>query len=116
MPKDCPIVVDGLALGVLPEAAKELREQHLLLALVHPPLALETGLAPAEAQALKTSEYDALAAAQGVVVNSPSTAQLLIDDYDVPPGLIGRVGPDGVGKSTLLGIWRAEALRKGMTF
>jgi glycosyltransferase involved in cell wall biosynthesis len=88
VPKDCPVVVDGLALGVLPEAAKELREQRLLLALVHHPLALETGLTPADAQALKTSEYDALAAARGVVVNSPSTAQLLIDDYDVPPDLI----------------------------
>jgi len=51
VPKDCPIIVDGLALGVLPEAAKELREQNLLLALVHHPLALETGLAPADAQA-----------------------------------------------------------------
>ena len=27
VPKDCPIVVDGLALGVLPEAAKELHER-----------------------------------------------------------------------------------------
>ena len=88
VPKDCPIVVDGLALGVLPEAAKELREDHLLMALVHHPLALETGLAPADVQALKTSEYDALAAARGVVVNSPSTSQLLVDDYDVPPDLI----------------------------
>jgi len=88
VPKDCPIVVDGLALGVLPEAAKELREKNLLLALVHHPLALETGLAPAEVQALRTSEYDALAAVRGVVVNSPSTSQVLIDDYDVPPDLI----------------------------
>ena len=29
VPKDCPIVVDGLALGVLPEAAKESRDEHL---------------------------------------------------------------------------------------
>ena len=34
------------------------------------------------------SEYEALAAARGVVVTSPSTAQLLVDDYDVPPDLI----------------------------
>ena len=86
--KDCPIVVDGLAFGVLPEAAKELHDRNLLLALVHHPLALETGLAPADAATLKTSEYDALAAAHGVVVTSPSTSQLLIDDYDVPPDLI----------------------------
>jgi glycosyltransferase involved in cell wall biosynthesis len=86
--KEIPIIVDGLALGVLPEAAKELREQHLLLALVHHPLALETGLVPGDVQALRTSEYDALAAVRGVVVNSPSTSQLLVDDYDVPPDLI----------------------------
>ncbi len=88
VPKDCPIVIDGLAFGVLPEAAKELHERNLLLALVHHPLALETGLAPADAQAFKASEYDALAAARGVVVTSPSTSQLLVDDYDVPPDLI----------------------------
>ena len=74
VPKDCPIVVDGLAFGVLPEAANELRERNPLLALVHHPLALETGLSPADAEALKTSERDALAAARGVVVTSPSTA------------------------------------------
>ena len=86
--KDCPIVIDGLAFGVLPEVAKELRERNLLLALVHHPLALETGVTPADAATLKISEYDALAAARGVVVTSPATSQLLIDDYDVPPDLI----------------------------
>ena len=91
--KDCPIVIDGLAFGVLPEAAKELRDRNPLLALVHHPLALETGLAPADAATLKTSEYDALAAARGVVVTSPSTSQLLVDDYDVPPDLITVASP-----------------------
>lgn len=88
IPADCPIVVDGLALGVLPEAASDLRARNMLLALVHHPLALETGLSPAEADAMRKSEREALAAARGVVVNSPSTSQLLIDDYDVPPDLI----------------------------
>ena len=36
----------------------------------------------------ESSERDALAAARGVVVTSPSTAQLLVDDYDVPPDRI----------------------------
>jgi glycosyltransferase involved in cell wall biosynthesis len=93
VPKDCPVVVDGLALGVLPEAAKEMRDRNPLLALVHHPLALETGLDPTDAATLKTTEYDALAAARGVVVTSPSTSQLLIDDYDVPPDLITVVLP-----------------------
>jgi glycosyltransferase involved in cell wall biosynthesis len=96
VPSDCPVVIDGLAFGVLPEAAKELRERNELIALVHHPLALETGLAPADAATLKTSEYDALAAARGVIVTSPSTSQLLVDDYDVSPDIItvARPGTD----------------------
>ncbi len=86
VPNECPIIVDGLAFGVLPEAAHELGGRNPLLALVHHPLALESGLSPADAEALKTSERKALEAARGrgVVVTSPSTATLLTDDYDVP--------------------------------
>ena len=83
LPKGCPIVVDGLAFGVLNEAARELRERNPLIALVHHPLALETGLKPEEARDLKSSERDALAQAHGVVVTSPSTAAILVDSYDV---------------------------------
>jgi glycosyltransferase involved in cell wall biosynthesis len=46
VPKGRPIVIDGLAFGVLPEAAETLSETHPLIALVHHPLALETGLTP----------------------------------------------------------------------
>ena len=49
MPEGCPIVVDGLALGVLPEAAARLSGRNPLIALVHHPLALESGLPAAEA-------------------------------------------------------------------
>ena len=83
-----PIIVDGLAFGVLPEAARELRDKVSLLALVHHPLALESGLSPDAAEALRKSEREALAAAHAVVVTSPSTGTLLADDYDVPPELI----------------------------
>jgi len=78
-----PIVVDGLALGVLPEAAAALRESHPLIALVHHPLALESGLAPEQAQALRDSERAALAAASHVVVTSAATRRLLVADYGV---------------------------------
>jgi glycosyltransferase involved in cell wall biosynthesis len=84
VPGGCPIVVDGLAYGVLPEAAEELRERNPLVALVHHPLALETGLSPVDADALRKSEQSALAAARGIIVTSPSTEQILLDDYDVP--------------------------------
>jgi glycosyltransferase involved in cell wall biosynthesis len=93
-PEGCPVVVDGLAFGVLPEAAHELRERTPLVALVHHPLALESGLSPAEAQALMISERAALGAARVVVVTSPSTAKLLIDHYAVPADRIA-VAPPG---------------------
>jgi glycosyltransferase involved in cell wall biosynthesis len=96
VPRGRPIVIDGLAYGVLPEAAEELRERNPLIALVHHPLALETGLSPADADALLKSERSALAAAHGVIVTSPSTEQVLLDDYDVPGECItvARPGTD----------------------
>ena len=45
--RDRPIVIDGLAFGVLPEAAAALHRTHPVIALVHHPLALETGLTDA---------------------------------------------------------------------
>jgi glycosyltransferase involved in cell wall biosynthesis len=92
-PQGCPVVVDGLALGVLPGAAKDLRERNPLVALVHHPLAFETGLAPADAERLFESERAALAEARAVIAVSLATAQLLIDDYDVPPELISVASP-----------------------
>ena len=92
-PQGCPIIVDGLALGVLPEAAKAVRERNPLVALVHHPLAFETGLQPGEAEALFESEREALASARAVIAASPATAQLLMDDYDVPPDIIFVISP-----------------------
>jgi hypothetical protein len=50
-PGDGPIVIDGLALGVLPEAAVAVRARRPLIALIHHPLALESGLSAADADA-----------------------------------------------------------------
>jgi glycosyltransferase involved in cell wall biosynthesis len=88
VPAGRAIVIDGLALGVLPDAAAALRATHPVIALVHHPLALETGLTGEEAQALRASERAALAAARHVVVTSPSTARLLVADYGVAPQAI----------------------------
>jgi glycosyltransferase involved in cell wall biosynthesis len=83
IPGGCATVVDGLALGVLPEAASKLSVRHPLLALVHHPLALEAGLSVEQADALRKSERAALAVAQAVVVTSAATARLLAADYGV---------------------------------
>jgi glycosyltransferase involved in cell wall biosynthesis len=92
VPSDCPIVIDGLAFGVLPEAADQLRERPLI-GLVHHPLALETGLTAAEAETFHASERRALAATRAVIVTSESTARILVRDYDVPAARTTVVRP-----------------------
>jgi glycosyltransferase involved in cell wall biosynthesis len=88
VPAGQPIVVDGLALGVLPDVAAALRSTHRLIALVHHPLALESGLTPEEVAALRDSERAALAAVSRVVVTSPATRRVLVADYGVPKEII----------------------------
>jgi glycosyltransferase involved in cell wall biosynthesis len=88
VPAARPIVVDGLALGVLPQAAQALRASHRVIALVHHPLALESGLTARQATALRDSERTALAAVRHVIVTSPATARILVADYGVPADAI----------------------------
>ena len=83
LPTGSLVMVDGLAFGAMPRALLEgLALQ--IVALVHHPLALETGLAVSEAQRLRASERGALAAAQSVIVTSAFTAETLVNDYSVP--------------------------------
>jgi glycosyltransferase involved in cell wall biosynthesis len=84
IPTGRPIVVDGLAFGAIPEAAAELCRGHPLIALVHHPLALETGLTVTRANKLRASERAALAVTRHVIVTSRATARLLVADYHVP--------------------------------
>ncbi len=88
-----PIVIDGLAFGVLPEAAAALGASHSLVALVHHPLALETGLSPADAASLRASERAALACARHVIATSAMTARLLAADYGVPRDRMSVIAP-----------------------
>jgi glycosyltransferase involved in cell wall biosynthesis len=84
IPAGLAVVVDGLALGVLPEAATQLAGRNPLLALVHHPLALEAGLSSEQAATLCRSERAALSAVQGVIVTSAATARLVAAEYGVP--------------------------------
>jgi glycosyltransferase involved in cell wall biosynthesis len=92
-PEGRPIVIDGLAYGVLPEAAHALQPRHPLVALVHHPLAFETGVSDREAEALRESERAALACACHVVATSAATARLLTTDYGVSPERLTVVQP-----------------------
>lgn len=83
VPPGRTIVIDGLAFGVLPEAVLQLRVENPLIALVHHPLALETGLSFQQANILRTCERAALIAARLVIANSAETARHLTNDYGV---------------------------------
>jgi len=93
VPRGSAIVVDGLALGVLPEIAA-LRARNPLIGLVHHPLALETGLAPDEIERFRASERAALASMQAIIVTSPAIARVLVADYGVSPDVLS-VAPPG---------------------
>jgi glycosyltransferase involved in cell wall biosynthesis len=93
-PVGCPIVVDGLAFGALPEVAGALHARNPLVALVHHPLALESGLPPAEAEKFRSSERAALSFTRQVIVTSVATARVLTADYDVPTDRM-TVAPPG---------------------
>ncbi len=89
-----PIVIDGLALGVMPEAAEAVARTHPLIALVHHPLALETGVTPDDAFAFRVSERAALTTVKRVITTSESTAEIVAKDYAVPRDHIA-VAPPG---------------------
>ena len=93
MPQGQPIVIDGLAFGVLAAAAASLHRRNPLIALVHQPLALESGLSLADANKFRASERKALEFARRVIVTSASTASLMAMDYGVPSEHITVVRP-----------------------
>lgn len=77
-----PVLVDGLAFGVLAEEAAPHAGRLPLVALVHHPLARETGIDAGRADRLRISERRALSLAEAVVVTSRATGALL-PDYGV---------------------------------
>lgn len=102
LPEGLPIVIDGLAFGAMPALAADLAARHPLIALVHHPLALETGLDPDVAEALRADERDALAAARHVIVTSQTTARILALDYGVSSECItvALPGTDAIERET----------------
>lgn len=93
LPPGPPVVVDGLAFGVLPDAAQAMRRSHRVVALVHHPLALESGLSAQDAESFRVSERQVLAHSRHVVATSQATARVLEADYGVPHDRISVVEP-----------------------
>jgi glycosyltransferase involved in cell wall biosynthesis len=84
VPSEHLLVIDGLALGALPQAAQYLHQLgRPFTALVHHPLAREAGITVESAQQLHQSEYKALQCASGVIVTSAETARTVSNDFDL---------------------------------
>lgn len=71
------VVIDGLALGAVPDSVAPHSSRLDLTGLVHHPLADETGLDPSGRDRMLVSESRALAACRRVIVTSPFTARRL---------------------------------------
>ena len=104
IPVDCPVIIDGLAFGAL-DTAGVAAIRAPIVALIHHPLALESGLPEAQQVHLFETERNNLRHAAQVLVPSPHTGAILAERYDVPanrihiarPG-IARPQQDGVVK------------------
>ncbi|MBL0946224.1 MAG: glycosyltransferase family 4 protein [Hydrogenophaga sp.] len=97
LPDGACVVADGLAFGVLAAQVAPHAQRLRWVALVHHPLHLETGLAPALAEGLRRQEGEALRHAHQVVVTSAHTSHD-VAALGVPAARIAVVEPgtDGV--------------------
>ena len=77
IPQGARVVLDGLAMSPLPEPLRAHRDRLRLTALIHLPLADETGLEEAERARLARLERESLAQCAGAVVTSAFTARRL---------------------------------------
>jgi glycosyltransferase involved in cell wall biosynthesis len=93
---DSLVIIDGLAFGALPpDQVAQISAR--IVALIHHPLAYESGLPQDQADHLLQTERANLAHAAQVLVPSPHTAETLIRHYDVAENLIhiARPGIEG---------------------
>ncbi len=92
LPDGARVVIDGLAMGGLPEVIAPHADRLAIIALVHHPLADETGLDEANRRHFLDSETRALALARRVIVTSRWTARGL-DRFGVAASRLRVVEP-----------------------
>lgn len=86
------LILDGLVYGSIdPDGLAGVTAP--IVAMIHHPLALETGLSPSRRAHLLETERANLALAADVLVPSTHTAHILRTDYDVPPKKITIAQP-----------------------
>lgn len=93
--RDSLVVADGLALGALPDLAQDLSGRARLVALVHHPLALESGLSESARIILEEQERAALSFCRQVIVSSATTARTLVEEsWTAAPVSVVEPGTD----------------------
>ncbi|MCK0744168.1 glycosyltransferase family 4 protein [Chromohalobacter nigrandesensis] len=97
-PEGAHVIIDGLAMGGLPDVLETHTQRLTLTALIHHPLADETGLGDAERERFLISETRALSAVRDVIVTSLFTARRLAD-FQVAAQRLHVVEP-GVTRAT----------------
>lgn len=112
LPDGTLVLADGLAFGAMPDDAERHGSRLRLVALVHHPLALESGLTVDRSAELFASEQRALRCVRGVVVTSAATVHTL-HPYGVDPKEVVVV-PPGTDAAPAAKGWRGigAALRR----
>ncbi|NYT73079.1 glycosyltransferase [Halomonas sp. QX-2] len=87
LPEQAAVVIDGLAMGALPEVVAQHAQRLEITALLHHPLGDELGLDEADQQRFHRSELNALAHVARIIVTSHFTARRLPElaaHYEMP--------------------------------
>lgn len=85
-------VIDGLAMGGLPEPVERHASRLRIISMLHHPLSEETGISTADAARFRDTERRALRPCAGAIVSSDYTARTLAE-YDLSPERIRVVLP-----------------------
>jgi glycosyltransferase involved in cell wall biosynthesis len=93
IPDGTTVLIDGLAGGAMPAQVEQEASRLRIVALVHHPLAHETGISKDAAAALEASEKRTLASARRVVVTSRTTAACVAAVFGVAADRIAVVEP-----------------------
>ncbi len=92
LPEGMPLLIDGLAFGAFSTIEID-AARGPIAALVHHPLAHETGIDPQQAAAFAASEKAALARTVAVVASSKATGRRLVQDFGVDEARISIAEP-----------------------
>ena len=100
-PEDATLLVDGLAFGAMPANVADCGGRRVI-AVIHHPLFLETGMPHARKVELRASETAALERADHVVVTSRATARILSDELALDPSkvTVAEPGTDPASRAT----------------